>query len=296
LAEARDTGERILSELRKVIPVFLRRVDNPERGGVWTEYLRETADAMAREAVPLQSAPGRLDEAQVALTDFDPDGEIKVLAAALYSHTTLPDEQLLDVARRMSPDERERLLNVYVGKRQNRRHRPGRAFERTRYRFEIVADYGAFRDLQRHRMLTLDWQALSPELGYDMPAEISSIGAGDDWQSVMSGSARVYSDLRSAGLPDVAPYAVSMAYRLRFYMDMDAREAMHIIELRTAQGGHPNYRWLCQEMRRQIADVAGHRAIAAAMSFTDESSADLGRLEAEQRSEPKRASLVSAAE
>jgi thymidylate synthase ThyX len=112
----------------------------------------------------------------------------------------------------------------------------------------------------------------------------------------MSGSALVYSDLRSAELPDVAPYAVSMAYRLRFYMDMDAREAMHIIELRTAHGGHPNYRWLCQEMRRQIADVAGHRVIAAAMSFTDESSADLGRLEAEQRSDAKRASLVSAAE
>jgi thymidylate synthase ThyX len=294
LAEARTTGERILRELRSVIPVFFRRVDLPDRGGIWSEYLRDTSSAMEREGAQLRSEVVEADRASVALTDFDPDGETKVVAAALYPHTNLADEQLMRIAREMSPAERERLLKIYVGQRANRRHRPGRAFERTTYRFDIVADYGAFRDLQRHRMLTLDWQPLSADLGYELPAEIHAVDAGDDWRSVMDGSARMYGDLRRAGLPLMAPYAISMAYRLRFYMEMNAREAMHIIELRTAQGGHPNYRWLCQEMRRLIGDGAGHRAIAAAMSYTDESDDDLGRLEAEQRAEARKASLAAA--
>jgi thymidylate synthase ThyX len=294
LTEAREAGDRILRELRKVIPVFLRRVDNPERGVIWSEYLRETADAMAREGEALRAEDAPAIGARVTLTDFDPDGETKVVAAALYPYATMADADLLGSARRMSHAERERLLNTYVGRRSNRRHRPGRAFERTRYRFDIVADYGAFRDLQRHRMLTLDWQPLSPDLGYDLPVEISAVGAEDDWRSVMRGSESLYQSIVRAGLPGVAPYAASMAYRLRFYMDMDAREAMHMIELRTAQGGHPNYRWLCQEMRRLIRDEAGHKAIAAAMSFTDESSADLGRLEAEQRAEARKSSLAAA--
>jgi thymidylate synthase ThyX len=288
LAEARQAGERILNELRKVIPVFLRRVDNPHRGGVWSEYLHDTAEAMGREAEPYR--PGQAPAAgnSVHLTDFDADGETNVVAAALYPYTNASDEHLLGLARAMPSGERERLLNVYVGARGNRRHRPGRAFERARYRFDIVADYGVFRDLQRHRMLTLDWQPLTPDLGYDMPAEITAVGAGQDWAVVMDGSARLYRELCQAGLSNVAPYAASMAYRVRFYMDMNAREAMHVIELRTAPGGHPNYRWLCREMRRLIAEEAGHSAIAAAMSFTDESDIDLGRLEAEQRTEEQR--------
>jgi thymidylate synthase ThyX len=294
LAEAREAGDRILRELRKVIPVFLRRVDNPERGGIWSDYIRETAEAVAHEAGRVPSEPEAAHRPRVSLTDFDAEGETKVVAAALYPYTCATDEELLETASRMSSDEREQLLSVYVGRRQNRRHRPGRAFERARYRFDIVADYGAFRDLQRHRMLTMDWQPLSPHLGCDMPPEIVSVGAESDWRAVMQGSGAMYGRLQRAGLPVVAPYAVSMAYRLRFYMDMNAREAMHMIELRTAPGGHPNYRWICREMRRLIAEEAGHRAIAAAMSFTDESDTDLGRLEAEQRSEAKKSSLAAA--
>src|SRR4029077_14898327 len=93
---------------------------------------------------------------EVTLTDFDPEGETKVVAAALYSASALPDQQLLAIARRLSADDRAMLLRAYVGARGNRRHKPGRAFERTAYRFDVLTDYGAFRDLQRHRLLTLD--------------------------------------------------------------------------------------------------------------------------------------------
>ena len=162
----------------------------------------------------------------------------------------------------MSADDRAAVLRAYVGTRANRRHKPGRAFERTSYRFDVLADYGAFRDLQRHRLLTLDWQPLSARHGYIEPAAIEEAGALADWRAVMDQSAELYEQLLAHGLPDVAPYAVVMAYRVRFYMDMNAREAMHVIELRTAPQGHPSYRRVCQLMHRAIADVAGHRAIA----------------------------------
>ena len=92
-----------------------------------------------------------------------------MLAAICYPHTTLPEDQILDRVRRLGVDDRVALLRAYVGERDNRRHRPGRAFERTDYRFDVLADYGAFRDLQRHRMLTIEWQRLTPAHGYERP-------------------------------------------------------------------------------------------------------------------------------
>src|SRR6202030_3536173 len=133
------------------------------------------------------------------------------------------DDQLMTIARRLSADDRAALIRAYVGARVNRRHKPGRAFERTRYRFDVLADYGAFRDLQRHRLLTLEWQPLSAAHGYTEPAAIEEVGAHADWREVMDRSAALHAALASRGLPETAAYAVVMAYRVRFYMDMNAR-------------------------------------------------------------------------
>ncbi len=152
----------------------------------------------------------------------------------------------------------------------------------------MLTDYGAFRDLQRHRLLTIEWQPLTTHHGYTEPAAIEEAGALDDWRAVMDGSAELHDALAAAGFTAVAPYAVSMAYRVRFYMDMNAREAMHVIELRTAPQGHPAYRRVCQLMHRAIRDTAGHHAIADAMRFADHSEVELERLKAERAAERKR--------
>jgi thymidylate synthase ThyX len=288
LAECRAYADLMLTELRKVIPAFLTRVDQPERGTRWTQYLAETRSTTARVADDVLATVERQSRPEVTLTDFDPDGEIKVVAAALYAVSDLPDDQLFDVARRMSFDDRARVFEAYVGRRDNRRHKPGRAFERTTYRFDILSDYGAFRDLQRHRLLSLEWQPLGALNGYVEPDAIEAAGAHDDWTEVMESSARLHDALQAAGLPAVAPYAVSMAYRIRFYMEMNAREAMHLIELRTAPQGHPAYRRICQAMHTLIADQAGHRLIARAMKFADHSAVELERLKAERAAEKKR--------
>jgi thymidylate synthase ThyX len=292
LEEVRAHADLLLQELQQVMPAFMARVEQPTRGGRWVQYL---ADARESTRAAVQARVGQVaaePRDEVTLTEFDLDGELKVVASALYASTDLPDDQLLQIARGMSADDRATILRSYVGDRTNRRHKPGRAFERTRYRFDVLADYGAFRDLQRHRLLTLEWQPLTPQHGCVEPAAIEEAGALDDWRAVMQRSADLFDALDAHGLKEAASYAVVMAYRVRFYMDMNAREAMHVIELRTAPQGHPSYRRVCQAMHRAIADVAGHRAIADAMQFADHSTVELERLQQERAMERKRAERV----
>jgi thymidylate synthase ThyX len=288
LAEVRACADAMLRELRRVIPAFLKRVDAPDRGVVWSAYLADTRAATAAAARAVLAGVRADAREEVTLTDFDPEGEVKVIAAALYAVSDLPDDRLLAVARDLPEADRVAVLEAYVGKRGNRRHRPGRALERTGYRFDVLADYGAFRDLQRHRLLTLEWQRLTPAHGYVMPEAVEEAGAADDFRRVMHEAAVLHDAIAAAGLPEVASYAVSMAYRVRFYMAMNAREAMHVIELRSAPQGHPSYRRIAQTMHRLIAEAAGHRALAAAMAFADHSAVDLERLEAERAAERRR--------
>ncbi len=290
LEEVRACGSAMLEELRKVIPAFLTRVDLPDRGGRWSEYLAECRDRTAMEAqsllAPFSGQPPSQEE--VTLSDFDPEGEVKIVAAALYAVSDLPDETLIAAARRMTADQRAAVLRAYIGERSNRRHRPGRAFERTAYRFDVLTDYGAFRDLQRHRLLTLEWQPLTSRHGYTEPEAIRVAGAGSDWDRVMDASAELHEALLAAGHRAASQYAVVMAYRVRFYMEMNAIEAMHLIELRTAQQGHPAYRRVCQRMHTLIGERAGHRAVADAMVFADHSEVELERLGSERALERKR--------
>jgi thymidylate synthase ThyX len=180
-------------------------------------------------------------------------------------------------------------LRASVGARANRRHKPGRAWERTRYRFDVVCDYGAFRDLQRHRPLTIEWQRLTPALGAEMPADVAEAGLAGDWHRVLERSRETHDEIAAAGLHDAAQYAVSMAYRIRFVMQMTAREAMHLTELRSQPAGHPAYRRVAQEMHHAIAAV--HPAIGEAFTYISYDDVDLERLEAERRTEAKRKAL-----
>lgn len=288
LAEARRYGDLMLTELRRVIPAFLRRVDLPERGGAWTAYLAETAQAMEELAdrLDLPAAP----RPEVTLVDWDPDAEAKVAAAALYPYTGLPDDQLLDHVHRLPDDAQRALLTAYAGQRVNRRHRPGRGMERVGYRFDLLCDYGIFRDLQRHRLLTIDWQRLGTAHGYVTPPGIRAAGLGDAWATAMESAAVLHARLHSALGPDVAQYAVPFAFRIRFCVQLNAREAFHMLELRTQPGGHPGYRRVCAEMHRLIAEQAGHRRLAAAMCFVDRDEHGLERLESERRAAARRAS------
>ncbi len=287
LPEARTYADLMLHELRKVIPSFLRRVDLADRGGRWVDYLAGTRTDTGRlvdqlfGAFPVDPVP------EVSLVDFDPDAEDKLLAAICYSHSQLPESVLLDRVRSLGIDERASLIRAYVGDRQNRRHKPGRAFERIDYRFDVLSDYGAFRDLQRHRMLTIEWQRLTPNHGFTRPELVEASGAGQLFDETMLRSARLFDAMREP-FPEQASYAVSMAYHLRYVMQFNAREAVHMLELRSAPQGHPSYRRVALEMHRLIAEGAGHHAIAAAMNHMTTEAPELERLASERRAESRR--------
>ncbi|MDE0117757.1 MAG: FAD-dependent thymidylate synthase [bacterium] len=289
LPEVQAYADLMLTELRKVIPSFLKRVDLEDRGVAWSRYLgdaRESMESVAGHLVP-SDLPAEVVPA-VRLVDFDPEAEVKMVASMLYPHSHLPEEQLEREVRAMSAEDRLTVVRAYAGTRANRRHKPGRALERPFYRFDILADYGAFRDLQRHRMLTLEWQKLTPQHGFTCPEAVEAAGCAPVFNEVMERSAALY-HLLDRDFPEQASYAVCFAYKVRFAMSLNARSAMHLIELRTTPQGHSVYRKVGQEMWRLIRDEAGHAAIAEMMKFVDLSEEPpLGRLDAERRAEQRR--------
>jgi hypothetical protein len=193
--------------------------------------------------------------------------EDDLLSASLFEAASTSEADIRRRIEALDPIERAELIGELAGDRANRRHRPGRGWEAVRYRFEIVSDYGGFRDLQRHRLLTCQWQTLSPDLGAGVPDEVRQAGAGDEYERALDVSHAEFDRLEAQGLAEAAPYALCLGYRIRYVLDMNAREAMHLIELRSGREGHPGYRAVAQAMHERIAAV--HPAIAAAMTHVD---------------------------
>jgi thymidylate synthase ThyX len=287
LAESRAYGEMLLDELQAVMPSFVARVPRPDRGGRWIEYLRERSEAAAAVAIRFGLDAPSEDVAAPSVRLLRAHGsEEELLAALLYEASTVGEEQALAAVGRLSADQRAELVRDLVAERDNRRHRPGRGFETLTYRFEIVSDYGAFRDLQRHRLLTCQWQRLSPDLGADVPHEVEEAGLGAEYGRALETSRLEYERLRGEGLAEEASYALCLAYRIRYVLELDAREALHLIELRSGREGHPSYRAVALQMRDAIAGV--HPSVAAAMSFVDDSTEPrLERLLSEMRNEAR---------
>ncbi|MGC1164689.1 MAG: FAD-dependent thymidylate synthase [Solirubrobacterales bacterium] len=289
LPEAREYGGMILAELQQVMPSFVSRVERPDRGGEWISYLQQRREQTESWVARLGLDRRGSGESAPAVELIHVDGtEEDLLAACLFEAAGVPETEILARIDVLDRAERAQLLAAVVGQRANRRHRPGRGFEALRYRFEIVSDYGAFRDLQRHRMLTCQWQRLGPDLGAGVPDEVVEAGVGGEFERALEVSREEHERLTAAGLAEQAPYALSLAYRIRYTLDLNAREAMHLIELRSGREGHPSYRAVAQAMHERIAAI--HPAVAATMSHVDTSAEPrLERIMSEIRTHRKRA-------
>jgi thymidylate synthase ThyX len=290
LPEARDYGRMILAELKAVMPSFVLRVERPERGGEWISYLEGRQEAAARRSARMGlDRPRDPEDAGSAVRLLSVQGsEEELVAGLLYEAAACPEEEARAAVRELRTEERGAMLAELVGERRNRRHRPGRGFEAVRYRFEVVSDYGAFRDLQRHRMLTIQWQTLGPDLGAGVPEELHPAGVADAYRAGLERSRAEHARIVQLGRPELAPYALCLGYRIRYLLDMNAREAMHVIELRSAREGHPAYRAVAHALHAEIARV--HPSVAAAMSFVDRHDEPrLERIHAEIRTDAKRA-------
>ncbi|MBM3635095.1 MAG: thymidylate synthase [Actinobacteria bacterium] len=295
LAEAREAGDLVLAALRQVIPDFLTRVDRPDRGERMGAYRRATEERAATMWEELaggaesvtgtpSGAPSGL--AAVRLVDHDADGERRVLAHALWPKSGCTLEQVRARVDTLDDAAVRSALAQWSAGRADRRERPGRALEATSYLFEVTCDYGAYRDLQRHRILTLEAQPLGASLGWEPSPDVDAAGLADEFARVNEASAGLWREVLYV-VPEEAPYAVTMAHRLRFAMRMNAREAMHLIELRSQPQGHAAYRRVAQDMLVAIRDDAGQPGIADLMGFTD-MSGESGRLGQERRTEALR--------
>jgi dTMP kinase len=283
LPEARITGQKLLEQGRKIIPMFLERADKPERGGAMVAYRANTATAvkqLATEYLPDNYSTTTTQPA--TLVDFWPKNELLLVADMLYEHSNQSLEQIQSTVNGWPYDQKLEVFRSYMGERLNRRHKPGRAIEKAHYSWDLVCDYGIFRDLQRHRMVDdMNWQLLTPRYGYDIPALIEEAGLTDKFQEAFDISLKLHSELQQAGYPLEAQYATLMGHKMRWKVTYNAREAFHLHELRTTPQGHPGYRKLVLQMHEKLAEV--HPLLAEAMIFVNkDEDPELTRLAAER--------------
>lgn len=288
-------GNSLLQEMRKVNPVFLERADKPERGGAYSAYLRNTAQAVENLTrnilTAAQPAPS---VTPVTLYDVHPKNELDILPDIAYDHSQLSRKQIAAALKTADQKTKQQLFNTYFGERLNRRHRPGRALENITYAFDLVCDYGCFRDLQRHRIVDdLRWQKLTPYLGYEVPELVTKAGLAAQFNQAFELSKTLYETLHAAGLNEDSQYATLLGHNVRWRVRMNAREAFHLLELRTTPQGHPGYRRLCKQMYDEIAKV--HPNLARHMLFINkDEDPELTRLAAERAKELKLQQLDAA--
>jgi len=283
LTEAQELGKAMHGELNQLIPSFVKRAH-------CNEYLVATsADAKTLATRYTPDASLATDE-PVTLIDYDMAAEEKIIAAILYSHARQPLTSLREVAARMSSEDRRKILEDLFSQRRHRRDKLSRAFENIYYTFDILGNLGLYRDLHRHRILTQERQDFTTVHGYDTPPEIEEAGFKNEFDDCMKRAADLYERI-FADLPSEAQYVVPFAYKIRWYMKMNLREALHMCELRTMPQGHPDYRFICQEMWRKIRKV--HPMLAEAGKFIDWQKYRLGRLQSEMRTEYKKSALDS---
>ena len=283
LPELQQLAQALQHELDQLIPSFVKR-PKTERGEQYRHYLR-TRQAHTQQQARDHTSELRMHPApMVWLADYDLHAEAKLLAAIIYPFCDLPLEQVQNMVRFLPRTEQLALLRSAVGERDSRFQRPGRAFEEVYYTFDLLADIGAYRDLQRHRMLTQDRQAFTVRHGYYIPEEIDDAGVGGPFRAALEQAADTFTVI-ARDLPQVAQYVVPFAFRIRWRMKLNLREAYHLLELRSARQGHPTYRAIAQEMYRQIRAV--HPTLAEGMQFVDLEAYPLERLAAEQRFDAK---------
>ena len=283
LVEARQTGEAMLQEVRKVAPVFFERADKPERGGASIAFRANTAavvEALAKKY--LKSKPKAVKGQLVELVDYWPKNELDLVPYMLFDSTHASLKELKTAVKKWPRRRQLEFFDAYIGERLNRRHKPGRALEQAHYRWDIICDYGIFRDLQRHRMVDdLRWQRLTPYLSYEVPELVKKATLEKEFRKSFKLSGQLYKDLVKAGFEEEAQYVTLLGHKMRWTVMYNARAAFHLHELRTSPQGHPGYRQLVKSMHDQVAKV--HPRIAAAMKFVNsDEDAELTRLAAER--------------
>ncbi|MGQ0606244.1 MAG: FAD-dependent thymidylate synthase [Candidatus Nitrosotenuis sp.] len=287
LEEERAIAHKIKHELDTTIQSFVRR-STDKYGLAMQNYLKSLQKA-TQKLSKKHHIPSRHKGTLVKLIDFESEtaAQDKIIAAILYESQTMPYGEVLAGVKKLNRTTKSKIIADFAKLRKNRRHRPSRAFEMTDYTFDMIGNFGMFRDLHRHRVLTLERQILTADHGFVTPKEIVDLGIEPEYKECMKNTKQTF-DLMRTKLPQQAQYVVNFAYNYPFFMNMNLREATHLIELRTIPQGHVDYRQVAQKMFLAIQKT--HPNLSKIIKFADLKSYELERFESEKRIEEKRKS------
>ncbi|MCE5293452.1 MAG: FAD-dependent thymidylate synthase [Chlamydiales bacterium] len=281
LAELQELAKNSYEELYKVIPSFIRRAEPAHKHHKTFAEFTETMQSELKSLAKNTSFDGFSNDAPGArLISYDPDGIYKVAGALLYSHSDCSLESLVEYARTLSDDDMARVLDAAATPRENRRQKSPRALEHATFTFEIVADFGAYRDLHRHRILTQERQLLTCNYDYYLPQELIDSNLHQDYCDALDAAKDAF-DTIAKELPEEAQYVVPMAYNVRWYFTVNLRALQWLCELRSSAAGHPSYRHVAQCMAKEVARVEPQ--FERFFKFVDYDGYELGRLGQEQR-------------
>lgn len=281
LAELQDAGKRISEELEKVIPSFVRRAEinhyTHQNFAQFYESMQSEIKAVTHQNADFSSSP---EEAGVRLISSDPQAVFKVAAATLFGYSDISLDELTDFCSKLPDEEIARILDAACNARENRRHKSPRALEHANFTFEILADFGVYRDLHRHRMLTQERQLLNCNYGFYLPPEIAGTSMEPTYVNALQ-EAKAAFDKIVTELPEEAQYVVPMAYNVRWYFQVNLRALQWLCELRSQPAGHPGYRYVAQLMAKQVCEA--FPAFERFFKFVDYGGYELGRLGQEER-------------
>lgn len=277
LHEERAIGEDLAKELGPTMGPFVKRAKE-EYGRQLEEYLAELRQASKTPA--FDSAP--VTEGMVRLVSYDKqqDAMDMVVAGLLYENSGHAFGNLLDSVKGMPRGQKSDIISRFAGLRKNRRQRPPRAFEMISYVFDMVNNFGMFRDMHRHRILTLQRQLLDTKHGFDMPPDLEEAGCSGEFAECMRRSGEAYDKMAGTD-PVLAQYVVNFAYRYQYMMRVNLRELCHLVELRTLPQGHPDYREVARQMYAQVSCV--HPDLSSIIKFANTGEYRMGRIASEKR-------------
>jgi thymidylate synthase ThyX len=289
LSELRNLASHLHNELDKIIPSFVRRANDGKYGKLLQEYFIKTKNALTKlSEFHLKNILANRNSEAINLLEYpdNSEAEVKVAAAILYEFAKGQSlESIIKYVRSLRNDERINIIRMYTKFRSNRRHRPGRAFEMVDYTFELLTNFGMFRDLHRHRLLTIERQLLSTKHGYDIPQEIIELGIFKEFKDCMYECNDVY-EMLSSWMPEQAQYVVNFAFRYPYFLKINLREACHMIELRTLPQGHADYRSVCQRLFKYIEEK--NPILAEGIKFVDLNAYGLERFTTEKKTDKRK--------
>ena len=288
LEEERDLASKIKKELDTTIKAFVRRADD-KYGRAFQNYLQQIKKAS--KLVTKEIKPKITEGVRTHLVDHESEKIAidKIITSIIYEQSPSTSYSIImQQVKKLSDEKKIKIINTFTKLRKNRRHRPSRAFESVYYTFDLLNNFGMFRDFHRHRALTLERQLLTTDHGYNIPDEIKVLGIEKEYRECMVKTKQTFDKIRIKH-PEQGQYVVNFAYNYPYFMKFNLREACHLIELRTVPQGHADYRRVAQQMFKEINRI--HPNLSKIMKFADLKEYDLERFESEKRSEEKRKTL-----